>query len=94
MTDKAFRQWCLRFGLDHARGLRRRRGQLGDTWYLDELVVKNQGRQQYLWRAVDEDGDAIDILKLLKRKGLSQHGSRPASASEAGVEDLAWRSGC
>ena len=57
---------------------------MGDTWYLDELFVNVQGRQQYLWRAVDEDGDVIDILvqsrrdrraatrffrKLLKRQG-------------------------
>ena len=37
-------------------------GQMGDTWYLDELFVNIQGRQQYLWRVVDEDGDVIDIL--------------------------------
>ena len=42
--------------------LRRRRGRLGDTWYLDEVFVKIQGRLQYLWRAGDEDGDVIDIL--------------------------------
>ena len=34
---------------------------MGDTWYLDEVFVKIQGRLQYLWRAVDEDGDVIDI---------------------------------
>jgi putative transposase len=57
---------------------------MGDTWYLDVVFVKIQGRQQYLWRAVDEDGDVLDILvqsrrnrraairffrKLLKRQG-------------------------
>ena len=40
---------------------------MGDTWYLDELFVKIQGRQQYLWRAVDEDGDEIDILMQSRR---------------------------
>ena len=83
-TYEAIRQWCLTFGLDYARRLRHRRGHQGDTWYLDELFVKILGRQQYLWRAVDEDGDVIDILvqsrrnrqaatrffrKLLKRQG-------------------------
>ena len=73
-----------RFGLDYARRLRHRRGRQGDTWYLDELFVRIQGRLQYLWRAVDEDGDVLDILvqsrrnrraaerffrKLLKRQG-------------------------
>ena len=67
VTYEAIRQWCLTFGLDYARKLRRRRGQMGDTWYLDELFVKIQGRQQYLWRAVDEDGDVIDILVQSRR---------------------------
>ena len=62
VTYETIRQWCLTFGLDYARRLRRRRGRMGDTWHLDEVFVKIQGRQQYLWRAVDEDGDVIDIL--------------------------------
>jgi putative transposase len=84
VSYEAIRHWCLTFGLDYARRLRHRRGRQGDTWYLDEVFVKIQGRQQYLWRAVDEDGDVIDILvqsrrnrcaaarffrKLLKRQG-------------------------
>ena len=40
---------------------------MGDTWYLDELFVNIQGRQQYLWRAVDEDGDVIDMLVQSRR---------------------------
>ena len=40
---------------------------MGDTWHLDEVFVKIQGRQQYLWRAVDEDGDVIDILVQSRR---------------------------
>ena len=35
---------------------------MGDTWHLDELFVNIQGRRHYLWRAVDQDGDVIDIL--------------------------------
>ena len=35
---------------------------MGDTWHLDEVFVTIQGRRQYLWRAVDEDGDVLDIL--------------------------------
>ena len=67
VTYEAIRQWCLTFGLDYARRLRRRRGRMGDTWYLDEVFVKIHGRQQYLWRAVDEDGDVIDILVQPRR---------------------------
>ncbi len=40
---------------------------MGDTWHLDELFVNIQGRQQYLWRAVDEDGDVIDLLVQSRR---------------------------
>ena len=58
VTYEAIRLWCRTFGLNYARRLRRRRGRQGDTWYLDELFVKIQGQQQYLWRAVDEDGPA------------------------------------
>ena len=67
VTYEAIRQWCLRFGLNYARRLRHRRGRQGDTWYLDELFVRIQGRQQYLWRAVDEDGDLIDLLVQSRR---------------------------
>ena len=67
VTYEAIRQWCRTFGIDYARRLRHRRGRMGDTWYLDELFVKIQGRQQYLWRAVDEDGDAIDSLVQSRR---------------------------
>src|SRR5574341_1031088 len=67
VSYEAIRQWCRRFGPEYARQLRRRQGRLGDTWYLDELFVTIQGRQQYLWRAVDQDGDVIDILLQPRR---------------------------
>ena len=52
VTYETVRQGCLMFGPSYARTLRRRRGRMGDTWYLDELFVRMQGRTQYLWRAV------------------------------------------
>ena len=67
VTYETIRQWCRTFGPTYARTLRRRRGRMGDTWYLDELFVTIRGRQQYLWRAVDEDGDVIDILLQSRR---------------------------
>ena len=67
VSYEAIRQWCRTFGPEYARMLRRRRGRMGDTWYLDELFVHIRGRQQYLWRAVDEDGDVIDILAQSRR---------------------------
>ncbi len=62
VTYETIRQWCQRFGPVYARRLRRRRGRMGDIWHLDEVFVTIQGRRQYLWRAVDEDGDVLDIL--------------------------------
>ena len=67
VTYETIRQWCQTFGPDYARRLRRRRGRMGDTWYLDELFVTIQGQRQYLWRAVDQDGDVIDILVQSRR---------------------------
>ena len=60
VTYESIRHWCQTFERDYARRLRRRRGRMGDTWYLDELFVTIQGQRQYLWRAVDEAGDVID----------------------------------
>ena len=67
VTYETIRQWCLTFGPNYARTLRRRRGRMGDTWHLDELFVTLKGRQRYLWRAVDEDGDVLDILVQSRR---------------------------
>ena len=67
MSYEAIRRWCQTFGAEYARSLRRRRGRMGDIWHLDELFVTIQGRQQYLWWAVDEDVDVIDILVQSRR---------------------------
>jgi len=61
------RQWCQQFGAEYARTLKQRQGRLGDTWHLDKLFVTIRGQRQYLWRAVDQDGDAIDILVQPRR---------------------------
>ena len=62
VSYETVRQWCWKFRPEYARNIRHRRGRLGDTWHLDELFVNIQGRRHYLWRAVDQDGDVIDIL--------------------------------
>ena len=67
VSYEAIRQWCWKFGPDYARRLKKKQGRLGDTWYLDELFVRINGQQQYLWRAVDQDGDVIDILLQSRR---------------------------
>ncbi len=67
VTYEAIRLCCLQFGPKYARTLKRRQGRLGDTWHLDELFVTIQGQRRYLWRAVDQDGDVIDILLQARR---------------------------
>ena len=67
VTYESIRLWCLKFGPKYARTLKRHQGRLGDTWHLDELFLTIQGRRQYLWRAVDQDGDVIDILLQPRR---------------------------
>jgi transposase-like protein len=54
-------------GPDYARKLKRRQGRLGDIWHLDEVFIRINGQQQHLWRAVDQDGDLIDILVQPRR---------------------------
>ena len=62
VSYEAIRRWCQKFGPDYARRLKRRQGRLGDIWHLDEVFIRINGQQQYLWRAVDQDGDVIDML--------------------------------
>ena len=69
VTYETIRQWSIKFGAQYARRLKRRQGRLGDTWYLDEVFVTINGERQYLWRAVDQDGDVIDIRVQPRRDG-------------------------
>ena len=69
VSYETVRQWGGKFGPDYARQLKRRQGRLGDTWFLDEVFVTINGQRQYLWRAVDQDGDLIDILVQPRRDG-------------------------
>jgi putative transposase len=62
VSHETVRQWCAKFGQTYANQLRRRRPRPGDTWHLDEVFIKIQGKTHYLWRAVDQDGAVLDIL--------------------------------
>jgi len=62
VSHEAIRLWCAKFCVEYARRVRRRQGRLGDSWFLDEVFVSIRGERHYLWRAVDQDGDVIDIL--------------------------------
>jgi len=87
VTYEAVRQWCQKFGPALARKLKKRQGRLGDTWHIDEVLVTIQGARHNLWRAVDQDGDVIDILVQRRRnkraaerffrRVLKGHGKKP-----------------
>jgi putative transposase len=62
VSYETVRVWCRRFGGEYSKRLRKCRGPVVDTWHLDEVFLKIDGRQKYLWRAVDQDGEVIDIL--------------------------------
>ncbi|MCX4784418.1 IS6 family transposase [Streptomyces sp. NBC_01264] len=67
VSYETIRRWCLKFGQAYAKALRRRRPQPGDKWHLDEVFIKINGASKYLWRAVDRDGNVLDILVQSRR---------------------------
>ena len=87
VSREAIRLWCIKFGVIYTRRLKRRHRGYGDTIYIDEVFVRINGKQHYLWRAVDQDGEVVDVYLQSKRDGaaakrffrrlLRSHGSEP-----------------
>src|SRR6188768_4082959 len=86
VSYETVRRWVLKFGLQFARNLRVRRPTPSDQWHLDEMAVSIGGKRQWLWRAVDSEGEVLDVLvqsrrdqraalrlmrKLLKKQGFA-----------------------
>src|SRR5215467_10810648 len=86
ISYETVRCWVLKFGPVIARRLRRCRSRPSDRWHLDEMVVRIAGERMYLWRAVDHEGEVLDMLvqrrhdtraalrlmrKLLKKQGFA-----------------------
>ena len=67
VSYETIRAWCAKFGQAYANQLRRRRPRPGDKWHLDEVFVKINGAQRYLWRAVDQHGNVLDVLVQSRR---------------------------
>jgi DDE domain len=61
LSSPTARRWCKKFGASFADSLRRRRPRPGDKRHMDEVFIRIQGVQHYLWRAVDQDGVVVDI---------------------------------
>jgi transposase-like protein len=86
ISYETVRRWVRKFGPMYARNLRRLRPRPSSTWHLDEMVVSIGGQKMYLWRAVDGEGEVLDMLvqprrnkaaalklmrKLLKKQGCA-----------------------
>jgi putative transposase len=67
LSHETVRQWCAKFGQTYTNGLRRRRARPGDKWHLDEVFITINGKRHYLWRAVDQHGNVLDILVTSRR---------------------------
>jgi putative transposase len=67
VTYESVREWCLKFGGAYAKRMRSRSPRPGDRWHLDEVFLRIAGKLQYLWRAVDQDGEVRDILVQPRR---------------------------
>ena len=86
VSYETIRRWALKFGPLFAKELRRRRPRPISQWHLDEMAVPISGRQFWLWRAVDDEGEVLDLLvqrgrdaraaaklmrRLLKKQGFA-----------------------
>ena len=87
VSREAIRLWCIKFGAIYTRRLKRNHRGYGDTFFIDEVFVKINDKQHYLWRAVDQDGEVVDVFLQTKRDGaaakrffrrlLQSHGGEP-----------------
>ena len=87
VSREAIRLWCTKFGAIYSRRLKRNHRGYGDTFFIDEVFVKINGKQHYLWRAIDQDGEVVDVFLQARRDGaaakrffrrlLRSHGGEP-----------------
>lgn len=87
VSYETIRCWTVKFGRQFAHNLRRSRPKPTGRWHLDEMVVKIRGNRMFLWRAVDDEGEVLDMLVQerrnkgaalrLLRKLLRNQGVRP-----------------
>ena len=71
VSYESIRLWRNKFGPEFAKRLKRRHQGFGDTFYIDEVFVKIGGQQQYLWRAVVQDGEVVDVFLQARRDGAA-----------------------
>ena len=67
MTYETVRCWANKFGPAIAANIRKRRHRADCVWHLDEMVVRIGGKRMYMWRAVDKEGEVLDVLVQKRR---------------------------
>ena len=105
LSYETVRRWVLKFGPLIARKLRQRRPRPSALWHLDEMVVRIAGRRMYLWRAVDHEGEVLDMLvqrrrdkraalrlmrKLLRNRASRRNCSLPTSSAPTDLLSGTW----
>ncbi len=103
VSHESIRLWCNKFGPKYARRLKRKHQGYGDTFYIDEVFVKIKGELHYLWRAVDQDGDVVDVLLQSRRDGnaakrffqrlIRSHGKEPRKIVTTNSAVTEWPTG-
>jgi putative transposase len=89
VSYETIRRWCGKFGQTYAGALRRRRPQSGNKWHPGEVFIKINGRLQYLWRAVDQDGNVLGIalaVEVTNKRAENSH--QPARQRERAMKGL------
>jgi putative transposase len=80
VSYETLRRWVNHFGPRVAAELRGRRLRPHTTWHLDEVYLKIDGWMVYLWRAIDAEGEVLDVLVQPERQSIGGRGRRQASA--------------
>src|SRR5918997_3352675 len=95
VSYETIRRWVGKFGPAIARNLRQLRAKPSSRWHLDEMVIRIAGKRMYLWRAVDDEGEVLDVLVQRRRdraaarrpmrKLLRKQGFAPAVVTTDGL---------
>ena len=92
LSYETVRRWVCKFGPLFARDLRRRRPRPTAPWHLNEMLNTIAGKRHWLWRAVDDEGEVLDVLGRrdgaavrLMRKLIRKHGFAPEMITTDGL---------
>ncbi len=90
VSYETIRRWVIAFGPAIARRLRAHRPMPNPRWHLDEMFVRIGGRRMYLWRAVDAEGEVLDVLVQAKRDTASARKLMRKLLRKQGVAPTEW----